>query len=791
MEKRKATPRTAAAKSGSGGAERKPPSGRSVAPVRKTAPPPSPAQPRTVQVRVAEKSPHGADTVKITLPAADDGFGFTLKVKPSRGEPEVRKAPEAPAEPAAPAAPAEPAPGKPGMTDMTDIASAAVPVPPVHNHAQEDAAMPLFSNKKKTDPRPSQTAHPAQTAPTVSSAKPAGSADPAHSERNTPAASAAPTPTAPTPAVSKPQGGVNPSLWAGAAPEKPTNKSAEKQAEKPAGKPAEKQAEKPAEKPAEKSAAKPAEKQTETPRESRPAAGAAGAASAANVPTAPNAPDAPDAARETAAPSPKPFAGTASAVEPPPSVETASAETTAAEAPESPAAPPSHRKAKGKGRHGKAAQKRRSQQAQNQTQSEQEPTNKPNEPGGTGAPCAPCAPEAPVRPDEEALAAARAAGLDASRRSRGMTGVFAIFGGKAYAETELAVPGADGSGSDLPERTDTYAQARGEAPAVIGVRRDRGDRGDLQTVNTDGIGTTGDLSMKNKNSKQAAAPAVGTAVGNAAGDPVGYAAPNTAAADDGRPPREKPGFGQVLVMLLSAGLMLFSLSPLMVGVLTPGILPPFCIGLFFFLLARFWHRIRFGESRLRDLFYGTVAAFVCIGIALMAFLAGLMYSASIRAVPNDGRSATVIVLGCKINGEQPSRMLSDRLDIAADYLLAHPDARCVVTGGQGDDEPCPEAEVMRRCLIERGVSRWRIVAETGSTSTRENIGNTAALADEYNLGGRYIVVTDRFHEYRALHIAKEYGMEAYPLCCETRWYLVMQYWFREMAAIVKMALFGG
>ena len=46
----------------------------------------------------------------------------------------------------------------------------------------------------------------------------------------------------------------------------------------------------------------------------------------------------------------------------------------------------------------------------------------------------------------------------------------------------------------------------------------------------------------------------------------------------------------------------------------------------------------------------------------------------------------VVVLGAQTHGDRPSRTLRERLDLAADYLEAHPAARVIVSGGQGADD---------------------------------------------------------------------------------------------------------
>lgn len=174
-----------------------------------------------------------------------------------------------------------------------------------------------------------------------------------------------------------------------------------------------------------------------------------------------------------------------------------------------------------------------------------------------------------------------------------------------------------------------------------------------------------------------------------------------------------------------------------------------------------------------------------LGVSYLAFVSGKMVSASANTLPEDSGQVTVVVLGCKVKGDRPSLMLKARLDKAAEFLLEHPQAYCIVTGGQGPDEDYPEALVMKNYLVDKGVSGTRIIMEDKSTSTLENITNAKALADQYNCYERYLIVTDRFHQYRALCTANDLGMVSYALNVETVWYLVMQYWFREIAAITR------
>lgn len=240
-----------------------------------------------------------------------------------------------------------------------------------------------------------------------------------------------------------------------------------------------------------------------------------------------------------------------------------------------------------------------------------------------------------------------------------------------------------------------------------------------------------------------------------------------------------------VIMIASAALLLFSCIPLFIGVITPGVLPPACIAIFFFACALYWPLIDGCESMWGNVVIAVAAVLILAGVSYMAFVSGKMISASANTLPENTQEVTVVVLGCKINGDQPSRMLQARLEKAAEFLLEHPQAHCIVTGGQGPDEDYTEALIMKKYLVDKGVSSMRIIMEDQSTSTLENLTFADQLARQYNCHDRFLIVTDRFHQYRAMCTANELGRVSHALNVETVWYLAMQYWFREIAAITR------
>ena len=103
----------------------------------------------------------------------------------------------------------------------------------------------------------------------------------------------------------------------------------------------------------------------------------------------------------------------------------------------------------------------------------------------------------------------------------------------------------------------------------------------------------------------------------------------------------------------------------------------------------------------------------------------------------------------------PSVGLKYRLDEAMEYLNDNPDTQCIVTGGQGYNEPFEEAVGMAEYLKKNGISEERIILETKSTTTKQNIENSKELMEKDASIG---IVTNNFHMFRALCIAKKQGL---------------------------------
>ncbi len=115
----------------------------------------------------------------------------------------------------------------------------------------------------------------------------------------------------------------------------------------------------------------------------------------------------------------------------------------------------------------------------------------------------------------------------------------------------------------------------------------------------------------------------------------------------------------------------------------------------------------------------------------------------------------IIVLGAQVYPEGPSAILKYRLDEAAKYLKQNLNTICIVSGGQGHNEPFAEAIGMKKYLEDNGIDQERIILESDSKNTKQNITNSMKYIEPGKSVG---IVTNNFHMFRALQTAKKQGL---------------------------------
>ena len=167
--------------------------------------------------------------------------------------------------------------------------------------------------------------------------------------------------------------------------------------------------------------------------------------------------------------------------------------------------------------------------------------------------------------------------------------------------------------------------------------------------------------------------------------------------------------------------------------------------------------------------------FIACGVTL-----NMMAKSATTEVPEN---ATAIVLGCMVYDSGPSLMLLDRCDAAYEYLIKNPEAKCIATGGQGNDEPMAEAEAIFDILTNKGIEPHRIYLEDTSTNTQENLDNAASIIAANDLPDTVVIATDGFHQFRAGIYAERTGLTPHALSAETYLFVFPGYWAREILAV--------
>ena len=187
--------------------------------------------------------------------------------------------------------------------------------------------------------------------------------------------------------------------------------------------------------------------------------------------------------------------------------------------------------------------------------------------------------------------------------------------------------------------------------------------------------------------------------------------------------------------------------------------------------------------------YGMLFYFVTF-IALSSFILGAgALQSEVDELPND---SVFIVYGAGLKGEGPGVTLKKRLNTTVEYMELLPEAVCIVSGGQGPDEPMPEAVVMKNYLVEQGIDESRIYIEDKSRNTVQNIKNSLAIIEDKELNEEGIVsISNAFHIPRIELIFSRLEVESgFVLAPDPNPYSMFSVLVREYMSYAKLLIFG-
>lgn len=188
--------------------------------------------------------------------------------------------------------------------------------------------------------------------------------------------------------------------------------------------------------------------------------------------------------------------------------------------------------------------------------------------------------------------------------------------------------------------------------------------------------------------------------------------------------------------------------------------------------------------------------FILLAVSLFIGMVAAVITGILIGNAAAGDTATacdyIIVLGAGVDGTVPSLSLQERLDAAYRYLTAHPDAVCIVSGGQGPGEVITEAQCMYNTLTAMGIRSDRIIQEDKASNTQENIAFSMDLI-EARTGSRpdtVGIVSSEYHLYRASLFAREQKLISVGIPARTtKFGLLINYFLREIVAVWYYSLF--
>ena len=124
--------------------------------------------------------------------------------------------------------------------------------------------------------------------------------------------------------------------------------------------------------------------------------------------------------------------------------------------------------------------------------------------------------------------------------------------------------------------------------------------------------------------------------------------------------------------------------------------------------------------------------------------------------PDEGKDA-ILVLGAGLRNGKPSPILKDRLDTA--------NKRIIVSGDHGK-KYYDEVNVMKDYLIDNGIDSNNIFMDHAGFSTYDSIYRAKNIFQASDI----VIVTQEYHLYRSLYLAKRLGLNAVGVSATLRNY---------------------
>lgn len=191
------------------------------------------------------------------------------------------------------------------------------------------------------------------------------------------------------------------------------------------------------------------------------------------------------------------------------------------------------------------------------------------------------------------------------------------------------------------------------------------------------------------------------------------------------------------------------------------------------------------RTSLSSIVNAAVAMFIALAVNVVSFMILVNGFVLITTHRDIGKSCdgyeTAVVFGAKVHeGGTLSHMLQDRMDTAI-ALYKEGKVKSLLLSGDGSGE-WSEVEYMKLYALENGVSEGDIVLDGEGYSTYE----TVVRAKKVYGVEKCVLVTQKYHLYRAIYIAESLDIDVVGASADVRTY-AGQLWrdIREILARIK------
>lgn len=154
---------------------------------------------------------------------------------------------------------------------------------------------------------------------------------------------------------------------------------------------------------------------------------------------------------------------------------------------------------------------------------------------------------------------------------------------------------------------------------------------------------------------------------------------------------------------------------------------------------------------------------LCVNWHVKASVSPYIFDRSVTASAEELPDAEcIMVLGCGVDDDgDPKLLLRDRLDCGVELYLGGAAPKLLMSGDHGR-VGYDEVNAMKDYAMEYGIVSSDIFMDHAGFSTYESMYRARDVFDVDSI----IIVTQEYHLYRAVYIARALGLEAYGVACD-------------------------